>query len=136
MYTGTSKAVPVAQTDFDCDTWSDVIAASEPAQTVEPVRKVLTPAPEPDGSYEIFASGCLSAKPAIQASTALCCDDAPAPANSPDIEAAAEVEAELDDVALVLSPQAARAANMAKPEIAATERINALLRIYSFLYHP
>ena len=48
-YTGTSKAVPEAHTLFDCSTSSALKALSEPAQAVEPVRNVLTPAPDPDG---------------------------------------------------------------------------------------
>jgi hypothetical protein len=44
-----SKAVPEAHTLADCLTSSALSAASEPAQAVAPVRKVVTPAPEPVG---------------------------------------------------------------------------------------
>ncbi len=44
-----SKAVPEAHTLLDWETSSSVRAASEPAHAVAPVRKVETPAPEPDG---------------------------------------------------------------------------------------
>ncbi len=130
MYTGTSKAVPEAHTFLDCATSSSEREASEPAHAVAPVRKVETPAPEPEGLYATLASGLVPWKPAIQASTAACWEEAPAPSKLP--EMASVLVSDLVEVsveAVVLSPQAATEASITMPDTAAMERTRMELRI-------